>query len=525
MSGAPERSSEDGAPGSAEPVAVPRAPFRRAVVALWAMAMLGLVLLKVSPLTFVDPDLWHQMSLARELWATGRVPLVDVFAYTPTLRPLVHHEWGAGVIALAVASVGGPALFLALKYLIVAGVLAFSVRAARRRGADPATLLACALPAILAAHYGFTTIRAQLWTLLALAFLMNVLAEDEAGKRRWMLAWLLVHLLWVNVHAGFVVGLGFLGLWAVERALWREPFLHVAAVTAVAAALTLVNPWGLDYLTYLARGLLHERASITEWAPLWVDLRLRWADLATWGAMLALTGYAIAARGPRSCRGIAIVAVSFVFALLHQRHITILAVTFFALVTPWLAGTPLAEKLRQLVARRAPLFAVLGALGFLVWSSAGMLSSPWALKLPADLEARHRGWPTYPIGAADYLTEAGFRGNVMTPFVEGAYMMWRLHPQGALVSHDGRFEAAYVDSVSTDHTTFYSAAPGWEAVLRAYPTDVVLVPRHFAVLRPLQSLPGWSVVYGDDLYVLVARAELELPYVDRRGTVFHGSFP
>ena len=524
MSGALERSSEDGAPtGSPEPLAAP--PVPRAVIALWAMAMLGLVVLKVSPLTFVDPDLWHQMSLARELWATGQVPRVDVFAYTPTLRPLVHHEWGAGVIALAVASAGGPALFLLLKYLLVAGVLALSVRAARQRGADAATLLACALPAILAAHYGFTTIRAQLWTLLALAFLMNVLAEDEAGKRRWMLPWLVVHVLWVNVHAGFVVGLGFLGLWAVERALRREPFLHLAAVVAVAVALTLVNPWGLDYLTYLARGLLHERANITEWAPLWVDLRLRWADLATWTAMLALASYAVFARGPRECRGIPIVAVSFVFALLHQRHITILAVTWLALVTPWLAQTPLAEQLRQLVTRRARLFIVLGALGFVVWSSAGMLSSPWALKVPADLDARHRGWPTYPVGAADYLSEARFRGNVMTPFVEGAYMMWRLHPQGGLVSHDGRFEAAYVDAVSADHTTFYSAAPGWEAVLGRYPTDVVLVPRHFAVLRPLQSLPGWSVVYGDDLYVLVARGELELPFVDRRGMVFRGSFP
>lgn len=503
-----------------QPASVPRA-----VVVLWAMAMLGLVLLKVAPLTFVDPDLWHQMSLARELWTTGRMPMVDVFAYTPTLRPLVHHEWGAGVIALATARVGGGALFLILKYAIVAGVLALCVRAARRRGADAATLLACALPAILAAHYGFTTIRAQLWTMLALALLMNALADDEAGRRRWILAWPLVQLLWLNVHAGFVVGLGFLGLWAIERAVRREPFVHVAAVTVVAAALTLVNPWGVDYPHYLLRGLLHERSNITEWAPLWVDLGRRWADLATWGAMLSLAVYALLARGLHACRGMPIVAASFVFALLHQRHITILAVTWFAFVTPWLATTPLADRLRQLVVRRAPLFAVLGALAFMVWTSVGMLGQPWALRLPADREARQSGWPTYPVGAADYLTEVGFRGNVMTPFVEGAYMMWRLHPHGARVSYDGRFEAAYVGTVSADHSRFYSAAPGWEAVLRAYPTDVVLVPRHFAVVERVQSRAGWKIVYGDDLYVLVARADLDLPFVDRRGTTFDESFP
>lgn len=508
------------------PPAEPSEAPSRVLLVAWAMAMLALVLIKISPLTFVDPDVWHQLSLAREIWRSGHVPTVDVFAYTPTLRPLVHHEWGAGVLWLAIASAGGKAGFLLFKYLLVAGVLALSARAARRRGADAVTLLACALPAILLVHYGFTTIRAQLVSLLALALLLNVLTAEAAGRRRWLIGWLFLHVLWLNVHAGFVVGVGFLGLATLERALRREPFVHLALCTAAASALVLLNPWGPAYVEYLARWLLtEERPDMPEWAPLWADLRLRWADLATWASMVGLTGYAVRVRGLRACRGITLVAASAVFALLHQRHVTFLAITWFVVAVPWLADTPLAERLRRVVASRGRLVVVLSGLAFAVWFTGGMLLRPWALRIPADALARAEAWPTYPIGAADYLEAEDFRGNLMTPFVEGAYMMWRIRPRGGRVSYDGRYAAAYPPSVTADHRTFYSAAAGWESVLRAYPTDVVLVPRPSPVLGAMLSLPDWHIVYGDDLYVLIARAGLEMPFVDHRGRAFQASFP
>src|SRR5438552_2377130 len=57
--------------------------------------------------TFIDFDCWHQMALAREALALGHVPLADQFAYTPTVYPVVHHEWGTGVVMYALATHGG----------------------------------------------------------------------------------------------------------------------------------------------------------------------------------------------------------------------------------------------------------------------------------------------------------------------------------------------------------------------------------------------------------------------------------
>lgn len=494
-------------------------------VRVGALAAGSLAALKMAPLTFVDPDVFHQLSLAREIWLRGSVPSEDLFAYTSTVSPLVHHEWGAGLLWLGVGTLTGAAGFLSIKYALVAALLALAVRAARARGAGSVELVLTALPAVYLAHYGFTTIRAQLLTLVALALLLGLLANDESGRRRWIAGWLLVHVVWVNVHAGFVVGLGFLGLTTLERAARREPFLHLAATTACGAGLTLVNPWGFDYVSYLVHGLGMDRSQIAEWAPLWVDLRRRWVDLAIWFGMLAMTAYTVRTKGVRACRGVSLVSLSLVFALLHQRHVTLLAVTWFAFVPAWLSGTPLADRLRHFVGLRARLLTALAATAVVLWLSPALLLRPWELRLPADLAARAEGWPTYPIGAADYLREQGFQGNLMTPFIQGAYMMWRLQPQGVRVSLDGRFEAAYEPAVFAAHTRFYAAEEGWSAVLGAHPTDLVLVPRDTPVISWITRLEAWKVVYGDDLYVLVARDDSPLPFVDRRGRSFHAPFP
>lgn len=47
----------------------------------------------------VDLDVWHELALALEVVQTGSIPWQDHFAYTPKLDLVVHHEWGAGMLA------------------------------------------------------------------------------------------------------------------------------------------------------------------------------------------------------------------------------------------------------------------------------------------------------------------------------------------------------------------------------------------------------------------------------------------
>ena len=92
------------------------------------------------------------------------------------------------------------------------------------------------------------------------------------AERRLLLALPLIFLPWANLHAGFVAGLGLISLYALGEFISRRPFWPYLAVLGLAAVVTLINPYGWRYLTYLQRALTMPRPMVTEWASIYQTL-------------------------------------------------------------------------------------------------------------------------------------------------------------------------------------------------------------------------------------------------------------
>jgi hypothetical protein len=210
---------------------------------LGAIALLFLLARGISAGKFADPDMFHELALAREIVAEGRVPSTDTFAYTPTVEPCVHHEWGTGLALHAAKAVGGESGVLLVGWCLAALIVGLALAAARRSGASAPMLLALAPIAIFLSWIGFTFVRAQMFSLAFLGVLLLCLQADRRGNRRWALFWPLAHAVWLNLHAGFVVGVLFLGLHTFESALRRKDVRHLVALLAAELALVAVNPW------------------------------------------------------------------------------------------------------------------------------------------------------------------------------------------------------------------------------------------------------------------------------------------
>ena len=98
----------------------------------------GLFLAYISRLTLMNNDIFHAMSLFREALELGWVPQEDLYAFTPTVRPTVHHEWATGALLyllIVATGFGAPGLML-LKYVVTAGIAVGCYCCARRRGAS-----------------------------------------------------------------------------------------------------------------------------------------------------------------------------------------------------------------------------------------------------------------------------------------------------------------------------------------------------------------------------------------------------
>lgn len=492
----------------------------RAAIVAGLCCLAALCLLQFSQLTFVDPDLWHEMALFREALRSGRLPLDDRFAYTPTVYPSVQHEWGTGALLYGVTIGAGGAGLMLLKYAVSAAVISGCLYCARRRGASYPVVISLAPVMLLAGAIGFTTIRAQLFTLLFLTLLLILLERDRDGDRRWLAIWLPLYVVWLNLHAGFVVGAALLACHTVEQALRKRPVTHLVAALVAMGGLVAINPYGLRYYPYLARALLLERPLITEWGPLW---QAGATPVALFLFSVLLTAYGAWQVGLRRATGLLLLIVSAYAALRHARHLSLYAVVWLCYVPSYLQGTSLGAALCEVWNSRRVAIAGGAALLTVVCLAGALGADPWTPRVPGVDSADYAG-PVYPVGAVDYLARHQIEGNLMVPFVPGAYVSWKLHPR-VKVSLDSRYEVAYQSGVLEENVAFYQAQPGWQSTLAKYPTDLVLVPRDAPLTDALPTIEGWNRIYVDDAFELYSRPGLHLPSEDRRGIAWNDSVP
>ncbi|HLK88391.1 MAG TPA: hypothetical protein VKZ18_00775 [Polyangia bacterium] len=493
----------------------------------WALAFFCAALFfeRLSGATGFDPDGFHQMALFREWLRQGALPLHDTFAFTHTIFPAVQHEWGAGAILYAVArALGGPGIML-LRWLVSAAVAVVAARAALRRA--PAVVVAfCAPFAIVLGQVGFTTIRAGLYTMLFLAVLLAAIDRDRDEPRagRFLLVYLPITALWINLHGGWIVGVAAVALHAGEQALRRRPIRHLCAALAATPLLMALTPYGRAYYVGWWRSITFPRDQIAEWQPLYRSSYL--FGLLCFGLCLLFLLYALARRGPRRVPGLAFVLVAAWAALRHERHVALFALAWFCAVPGYLAATPLGELLETAAARpraRSALGAVSVAVGVALLAVA-LPRHPFQLRLPAQGSDLAAGRVVYPAGAVAYLADHGFHGKLVTSFINGGFVLWKLHP-AARVSFDGRYEVAYAPEVLDEDSTIHGARPGWQGLLARDAPDAVLVARDEPLAAALPDTTGLVRVYRDDAYEVWARPGLGLPPADRSGAAIPTTFP
>lgn len=524
--------------------------------ALWFL-ILSLFARVISRQVVADLDMFHQMALFQAAVELGWLPREDIFAFTPTISPSVHHEWGAGALlyAMVVASGWGEAGVWILRYALLAILAMTAYRGALRRGGDSTTLFLCAPLAIVLLASGLSTLRAQMYTFLFTAILLGILQRDREGERRWIVPWLLLYVVWLNLHGGFVVGLG---LFVVHLAVrfaeqWRGTLygagterggsatfvarleaLHPAFAATrhlflvLLAMLVLIgaNPYGLDYIPFLWEALALDRPLIDEWAPLWSD-RASWITKVAFASSLLYPLYAVMRNGTRALPGLALISVAALAAVSAQRIVPIYAIVWFICVPGLLAPGIVAPAAGPLL-RRFRLAIVVGCAGCgTVLTASAAQARPWVLRIPnAQIEASSL---YYPVGAVEYLADTDFAGDVMTEFNWGAYVSWMLHP-AVRVGMDSRYEAAYPPELVPEIHDFYMGRPGWEDVLERYGADAVIVRESRPLARLLERTEdsadthSWVRVYRDDAFAIwvdPSRAPF-LPQVDRRGETIEG---
>lgn len=479
--------------------------------------------------TVMDYDLGWQMATGRWIAQHRQIPSADVFSYTAQGQPWIYPV-GSGLFFYAAYLIGRYAL---LTWLGAAACVITVALLIWKRSAIEAVLAILAIPIIVLR----AAPRAEMFTVMLFAAFLGVLWRQHEGKRTrlWLLPLLMAA--WVNLHLGFVAGLGLMGafvllealemVWSDRRQAALQRLQHAWPWLLAAIAATVVNPWGAGIYRALwsqERATAAHSQWITEWAPSslnWtrvsMSASLRDPDGALY-VMLLVAIIAIVRALWRRHLGAAILLGGAAFTAI--RHIRFQAL--FAEVVVVVGGAVLSaafagnwERLRQ---SRLGSFSVIG-LAYCVVGLACLravdLTSNRAYLGTTNLSTF--GWGLswwFPTDAAAFMERENVPGQMFNSYNEGGYLVWRLEPRypdyidgralpfgPQLFERNQRLMATPPDS------------PEWKQEIEHYDINAIIVPLSryngvdlFPVLRQFCISAVWRPVYLDEVSGVFVRS-------------------
>jgi tetratricopeptide (TPR) repeat protein len=539
-------------------------PFQIATRLILAAALVYAFLAGLH--TMQDFDLGWQLATGRWVVLHHRVFSTDVFSYTALGQPWIYPAL-SGVIFYLTFLVGGYALLSWMG----AGASCGATALLMRKNALAGTVLALLAVSLIANR---TQPRAEMFTTVLFAAFLALLWRQHRGNqaRLWVLPVLMV--LWVNLHPGFVAGLGLCAGYvmlealelpfasrrrpAVDRIRRAGPWLGATAVA------TLVNPWGpYIYLTIVRqqKALAVHSAWIVEWesvrlgrASLQQGLDWRDPQSSFWWLLVAVAVGIGVALWRRQIGAAIFLAGS---TCLGMQHVRLQAL--FACVAVVVAGSLVDDVLRERqptrmekppslrqARGRLPHAKNVRELGHPSWyrrltGAAIVLLTASLLSLAfvraADLVSNRYymrssqlsvfggglSW-WYPERAVDFIEREKLPANIFDGYTLGGYLTWRLFPayrdyidSRALPFGKELFFRGY------DLATEPPTAEAWRREADALGINTIIVPlARYQGMTLFPSLHAfcrnqlWRPVYLDDVSAIFLRAtQQNKAWIDR----------
>jgi hypothetical protein len=451
--------------------------------------------------TRTDPDLWGHVRFGHDIVSTRSLPAADSYSFLAD-RPWINHEWLAESVMYVAYAAGGPPGLVALKVLLLAGVLGAVFLALGRQSVTGASRDLLLAVVVLGTFGQINHMRPQVFSLIAFSWLLALLSTVDSRRARLILIPALFAA-WVNLHGGWIVGGAALALWTLVTLGSAAPRAEKATLVGcgvLSLLATLLNPYGVNMWLFLWNTVGFGRAEISEWQPVF---RLGPPVLIVWSvlALLAVAGAVRAiARSEAAVRRVAIV----LFLGLASFQVSRLR-AFFAIAVVVLLGRELVAVLDRF---RRPREAAAPSPGRAA-ATAAIAIACVLIAGGGTVVARNVGCvrmdsPGLPEKEVrDFVIAQQLRGRLAVWFDWGEYAIWHFSP-ALSVSVDGRRETVYSDDLVRRHLMFYFVPSTRHEFLDEVRPDYIWVPSDLPVVASLRS-DGWKPLFAGGRSVLLGR--------------------
>jgi hypothetical protein len=488
--------------------------------------------------TIIGSDLWWAMATGRWIVQHGEFPHVDVFSYTHEGAPWFNQEWLTQLLFFEVFTHFGGNAVAGIKIAIVIGLFLLAAWIGwRRSGSLLWSALAVGAGALVCRTY--LDVRPQLFTFVGTLSTIAITDAFRRGAKPWVLALLpIVFLLWVNLHFGFIFGLGALGLIAgceiLKSMLRLSGSLPLGRAKLLAGALVasglvcFLNPQHAHAFTFpfTIMDSTTPWRQISEWYPtrLFVDEPFNPAIFGyvfVGGALVVALALAAAPRriDPTDA---ALVVVTAVMAFQSRRFVPLYVLVSSPFVATCLSGV--VDRLRRRPAGARELSSPRSALAAAALAVVGTASLGWRFEetvrpnFANGLFAGTIYTPFFPKDAVEFIRlNSPPPGRLYNLYNWGGFIEYWLPDVKVFI--DGRAHTVYPPDFYVENITVQMAQPGWDSVLEKWKVAIILWPnpqREYAALPfALQSSAYWKAVYKDDVATVYAHVERGREWIEK----------
>ncbi|HEV2097896.1 MAG TPA: hypothetical protein VGR45_03100, partial [Stellaceae bacterium] len=450
-----------------------------------------------------DGDTLSHIAIGRWIIAHRAIPFDDPFSFTAHGQRWVPHEWLAEVVFAVVYDRLGWGGVVAATGLAAGAAVGLLTRALAIPLGTRRAVIGAVLAFALTEGHLLARPHALAWLLMVI-WMSGIIRARDAGRAPSVVL-LPVMILWCNLHGGFVVGLLFAGLLAIEAALETPAPQRLRAIGAwggflvLAALSALVSPNGVNLflLPFEMLRMSFATSSISEWRG--VDFT-HFDPLVIWIGLLILGGYCLGLRLPLS-RALMVLLLLYL-ALTHIRNEELLGV-----IAPLLVAAPLASQLGPTGSTQADEAATRGRGGvaapLVAIAGLAVVVAVGALTTASMLNRRGLApRPNLaPVAAVAAARQAGLTGHVFNSLRFGGYLVFL----GIPTFVDGRadlFGDAFLQRYAEAIGGVGDALPD---LLKRYAVQWTLLEPQTPAVSLLDLLPGWERVYADKYAVIHRR--------------------
>ena len=465
----------------------------------------GILYLTLIPIS--DPDFRLHLRTGQLIAQTFTIPHTDPFSFTNFGKPWITHEWLTELFIFLLYRLGSYGLLIIAFGLIITFAFFFTYLRCPSESKPYVAGFVLFLGMIMS--FPIFGVRPQMISLLLTSIFLFLLDRyKKTGKLRFILFLPVIILLWVNLHAGYFLGLVVLAIyifadlieWLVSRfykndSLFSPSWKSLVPLTCIlflCLFATLINPNGYKLLIYPFQTLTDPvmQQYIQEWqSPDFHSMiMLPFAVM-----ILALIGFGLTGKRRISFTNILLI-LAFGYEALHSiRNIPIFALVAIPVLAEQISSWVKIQSTSKISKPMKWVFPIL------VIGIAVLLVHDFIRVNNSQTETVTENFPQ---GAVNWILTNKPQGQIFNYYNWGGYLIWRLYPE-YLVYIDGRADV-YGDEFLLSYANISTNA-NWEQFLDHQNIHLVIIDPTSNLANVLRQSPDWKISFKDKISVIFTK--------------------